>query len=55
VRAVLAARALVPPDHAMPRAFAAVAATGLIALLVARRRGQRPPMSPASAPLAACA
>jgi hypothetical protein len=37
----------------MPRAFAAVAATGLIALLSLATAATRPPMSPASAPLAA--
>jgi len=52
--AVLAARALVPARiTAMPRAFAAVAATGLIALLSLATAATRPPMSPASAPLAA--
>ena len=52
--AVLAARALVPARiTAMPRAFAAVAATGLIALLSLAAAATRPPMSPASAPLAA--
>ena len=52
--AVLAARALVPARiTAMPRAFAAVAATGLIALLPLATAATRPPMSPATAPLAA--
>ena len=52
--AVLAARALVPARiTAMPRAFAAVAATGLIALLALGTAASRPPMSPATAPLAA--
>jgi hypothetical protein len=52
--AVLAARALVPARiTAMPRAFAAVVATGLIALLALAAAATRPPMSPASAPLAA--
>ena len=51
--AVLAARALVPARiTAMPRAVAAVAATGLIALLSLATAATRPPMSPASAPLA---
>jgi hypothetical protein len=52
--AVLAARALVPARiTGMSRAFAAVAATGLIALLPLAAAATRPPMSPASAPLAA--
>ena len=52
--AVLAARALVPARiTAMPRAFAAVAATGLIALLPLATAATRPPMRPATAPLAA--
>ncbi len=52
--AVLAARALVPARiTAMPRAFAAVAATGLIALLPLGTAATRPPVSPATAPLAA--
>ena len=52
--AVLAARALVPARiTAMPRAFAAVAATGLIALLALDTAATRPPVSPATAPLAA--
>jgi hypothetical protein len=51
--AVLAARALVPARiTAMPRAFAAVAATGLIALLPLATAATRPPMRPATAPLA---
>jgi hypothetical protein len=51
---VLAARALVPARiTGMSRAFAAVAATGLIALLSLATAATRPPMSPASAPLAA--
>jgi len=51
---VLAARALVPARiTGMSRAFAAVAATGLIALLSLAAAATRPPMSPASAPLAA--
>jgi hypothetical protein len=52
--AVLAARALVPARiTGMSRAFAAVAATGLIALLPLATAATRPPASPASAPLAA--
>ncbi len=52
--AVLAARALVPARiTAMPQAFAAVAATGLIALLPLATAATRPPMSPATAPLTA--
>ncbi len=52
--AVLAARVLVPAQiTGMPRAFAAVAATGLIALLPLAAAATRAPMSPASAPLAA--
>ena len=52
--AVLAARALVPARiTGISRAFAAVAATGLIALLSLATAATRPPMSPASAPLAA--
>jgi hypothetical protein len=52
--AVLATRALVPARiTATPRAFAAVAATGLIALLSLAAAATRPPVSPASAPLAA--
>ena len=52
--AVLAARALVPARiTGMSRAFAAVAATGLIALLPLATAATRPPMRPASAPLAA--
>jgi hypothetical protein len=51
--AVLAARALVPARiTGMPRAFAAVAATGLIALLPLASAATRPPMRPATAPLA---
>jgi hypothetical protein len=52
--AVLAARALVPARIiGRPRAFAAVAATGLIALLPLATAATRPPMKPATAPLAA--
>jgi hypothetical protein len=52
--AVLAARALVPARiTGTPRAFAAVAATGLIALLPLATAATRPPMRPATAPLAA--
>jgi len=52
--AVLAARALVPARiSGTPRAFAAVAATGLIALLPLAAAATRPPMRPATAPLAA--
>jgi hypothetical protein len=52
--AVLAARALVPARiTGMSRAVAAVAATGLIALLPLATAATRPPMSPATAPLAA--
>ena len=52
--AVLAARALVPARiTSMPRAFAAVAATGLIALLPLATAATRPPARPATAPLAA--
>ena len=52
--AVLAARALVPARiTGTSRAFAAVAATGLIALLPLATAATRPPMSPATAPLAA--
>jgi hypothetical protein len=51
--AVLAARAVVPALIARrPRAFAAVAATGLIALLPLAAAATRPPMRPATAPLA---
>ena len=51
---MLAARALVPARiTGRSRAFAAVAATGLIALLPLAAAATRPPMSPASAPLAA--
>jgi len=51
--AVLAARALVPARiSGMPRAFAAVAATGLIALLPLATAATRPPLRPATAPLA---
>jgi hypothetical protein len=51
--AVLAARALVPARiTAMPRAFAVVAATGLIALLPLAAAATRPPLRPATAPLA---
>jgi hypothetical protein len=51
--AVLAARALVPARiTGMSRAFAAVAGTGLIALLSLATAATRPPMGPASAPLA---
>ena len=52
--AVLAARALVPARiTGRSRAFAVVAATGLIALLPLAAAATRPPMSPATAPLAA--
>ena len=52
--AVLAARALVPARiTGRSRAFAAVAATGLIALLPLAAAATRPPISPATAPLAA--
>jgi hypothetical protein len=52
--AVLAARALVPARITeMPRAFVAVAAAGLIALLPLDIAASRPPVSPATAPLAA--
>ena len=52
--AVLAARALVPARiTSTSRALAAVAATGLIALLPLATAATRPPASPASAPLAA--
>ena len=52
--AVLAARALVPARIiGRSRAFAAVAATGLIALLPLAAAATRPPISPATAPLAA--
>ncbi len=52
--AVLAARALGPARiTGISRAFAAVAATGLIALLPLAAAATRPPMSPATAPLAA--
>ena len=52
--AVLAARALVPARiTGMPRAFAAVGATGLIALLPLATAATRPPMRPAAVPLAA--
>ena len=52
--AVLAARALVPARiSGTPRAFTAVAATGLIALLPLAAAATRPPMKPATAPLAA--
>jgi hypothetical protein len=52
--AVLAARALVPARiTGTPRAFAAVAAAGLIALLPLTAAATRPPMRPAVAPLAA--
>jgi hypothetical protein len=51
--AVLAARALVPARIAgTPRAFAAVAATGLIALLPLASAATRPPLRPALSPLA---
>jgi hypothetical protein len=51
--AVLAARALVPARITGPsRAVAAVAVTGLIALLPLATAATRPPLSPASAPLA---
>jgi hypothetical protein len=51
--AVLAARALVPARiTGTPRALAAVAATGLIALLPLATAATRPPMRPATAPLA---
>ena len=52
--AVLAARALVPARiTGTSRACAAVAATGLIALLSLAIAATRPPLGPASAPLAA--
>jgi len=52
--AVLAARALVPARiTGRPLAFAAVAATGLIALAPLAAAATRPPMRPATAPLAA--
>ncbi|MGH3150977.1 MAG: hypothetical protein ACRDOB_09620, partial [Streptosporangiaceae bacterium] len=52
--AVLAARGLVPARiTAMSRAVAAVAATGIIALVPLAAAATRPPVSPASAPLAA--
>jgi hypothetical protein len=52
--AVLAARALVPARITGRRpAFAAVAATGLIALVPLAAAATRPPMRPATAPLAA--
>jgi hypothetical protein len=52
--AVLAARALVPARiTARPRAFAAVAATGLIALLPLATAATRPPLRPATVPLVA--
>jgi hypothetical protein len=52
--AVLAARALVPTRiTAAPRAYAAVAATGLIALLPLAAAASRPPMRPATTPLVA--
>ena len=51
--AVLAARALVPARiTGRPLAFAAVAATGLIALAPLAAAATRPPMRPATAPLA---
>jgi hypothetical protein len=51
--AVLAARALVPARiTGAPRAFAAVAVAGLIALLPLASAATRPPMRPATAPLA---
>ena len=52
--AVLAARALVPARiTGMSRAFAAVAAAGLIALLPLAAAATRPPVDPATKPLAA--
>ncbi len=52
--AVLAARALVPARiTARPRAFAAVAVAGLVALVPLAAAATRPPMRPAVAPLAA--
>ena len=52
--AVLAARALAPARiTGLPRAFAAVAASGLIALLPLATAATRPPARPATAPLAA--
>ena len=52
--AVLAARALVPARiTGLPRAFAAVTATGLIALLPLAAAATRPPARPATAPLTA--
>jgi hypothetical protein len=52
--AVLAARALVPIRiTAMPRAFAAVAATGLLALMPLAVAATRPPVKPEQVPLAA--
>jgi hypothetical protein len=52
--AVLAARALVPARITGRRpAFAAVAATGLIALVPLAAAATRPPMRPATAPLVA--
>ncbi len=52
--AVLAARALVPARiTGMSRAFAAVAAAGLIALLPLAAAATRPPADPATKPLAA--
>jgi len=52
--AVLAARALVPAlITARPRAFAMVAATGLIALLPLATAATRPPTRPATVPLVA--
>ena len=52
--AVLAARALVPTRiTAMPRAVAAVAATGMLALLPLAVAATRPPVKPEQVPLAA--
>jgi hypothetical protein len=52
--AVLAARAVVPARiTAMPRAFAAVAAAGLLALLPLAAAATRPPVKPQQVPLAA--
>ena len=52
--AVLAARGLAPARiTGQSRAFAAIAATGLIALLPLAAAATRPPVSPATAPLAA--
>jgi hypothetical protein len=51
--AVLAARALPTRITGMPRAAAAVAATGLIALLPLAAAATRPPVRPATAPLVA--